>query len=60
MTLFLDVPKSGKFLITVKNVASGRCLVDMLYPFVHDVQMSCTDVIYLYLREASACLLVLL
>ena len=47
MTLFLDVPKSGKFLIAIKNVANGRCLVGMLYPYG---MVSVTPWLYAYIH----------
>lgn len=31
-TLFLDTLKPGKFQISVRNAANGRCLVDMYIP----------------------------
>ncbi len=38
-TLFLDIAKSGKFQISVKNVANGRCLSGYVYSYQHDTRV---------------------
>ena len=51
-TLFLGYQKSGKFQISVKDVANGRCLVDMYIPSTVTARAVPVDVFTYNLREA--------
>jgi len=57
VSLFLDSQKLRNFLISVRNEADGRCLVDMYFVPGISTSVLCSGALHI-LREASASLLV--